>query len=826
MQGRSSDRRGWFVPTTMRRCALLDALAVVSTLAACEGPPASSPAPPAAAPPPVVSGRAQALSSLPAGYRSIEAIPSVIRDDGVESFRLEVGLEKPVLRVFLESVAGNLVAPASLELRDDGVAPDRVAGDRIFTLGPLSWRPGGFMPPFLYDNASPAGLHFQIIGAVSVEETPGVFSTFLMPQPEVGVLRASVPARASRTLSDVVVASDHLINVRTGGFETQRMIRGPGADPQALTFPIFQVFQDQIDFLMLLSIRRNEVTPTLSPANYNAGVHWRVKNPASGIGGQPDDNSVRFGSSGRLHAMNVLDHHSRGVNSVNAVHELCHQWAAYVDESTALKRDGAHYSGWSSVASPLGGFKWNANGDGSFTIDKRQGAGGANLSPPLDRYLAGFIPASEVPPLYVLDRSLPITEITVVQPHQIERTVTIDDIIALHGPRQPDHAHAQKSFTIGFVAESSDRFLTSTELTFYDILAEHFTRPIPAGSPAPYLGSISWSSIARFFGDGTTWTTRLPPPAVNRAQALDPFLEQGGLVVMEAESYAQLALRSDPVEWVIDAAVPGYGGAGYVHTPDGAGPARAWDDASDLKYEFRLASAGTRHVWVRRSAPDDGASSAMVGVNGRQVGDVLDDGVPGAGWVWVKHGTVMTSGTRNGVLNLRRREDGYRIDRIILAASASYVPSGVGPAESERGLQVTGLKVGSGRPYAVADNALVVGATQYIDRAYTFTQVPAVVAGATYIMTAAEDKRGTDEDTVSFVINRNTRVFIGVDTRIPVPGWMAGGFSNTGQTLVSTTASFRLYERTEVAGTTVSLGPNAAPNNTSVMYTVVLVPTP
>jgi cysteine-rich repeat protein len=42
-------------------------------------------------------------------------------------------------------------------------------------------------------------------------------------------------------------------------------------------------------------------------------------------------------------------------------------------------------------------------------------------------------------------------------------------------------------------------------MTFYDHLAEHYTKPIPPDEPDPYHGNGQWASVARFFGAGTTW---------------------------------------------------------------------------------------------------------------------------------------------------------------------------------------------------------------------------------------------------------------------------------------------------------------------------------
>jgi hypothetical protein len=53
-------------------------------------------------------------------------------------------------------------------------------------------------------------------------------------------------------------------------------------------------------------------------------------------------------------------------------------------------------------------------------------------------------------------------------------------------------------------------------MTFYEIFAAHYTKPIPEGDPDPYIGN-GWQSIDRFFGHGTTWTSTLPQLADMKA---------------------------------------------------------------------------------------------------------------------------------------------------------------------------------------------------------------------------------------------------------------------------------------------------------------------
>src|SRR5262249_31767752 len=128
---------------------------------------------PGAEPPP--------LMDLPGGTRGWEAIPGVIRDDGVDCFRVEVDTNGPVTGVTIPFVEPRLVPPEDppVRLRDDGSGADRTAGDFVFTAGPFCYNTAIPIPPFYEgDSASPAGLYIAGMGPISVEELDHSTTTF------------------------------------------------------------------------------------------------------------------------------------------------------------------------------------------------------------------------------------------------------------------------------------------------------------------------------------------------------------------------------------------------------------------------------------------------------------------------------------------------------------------------------------------------------------------------------------------------------------------------------------------------------------------------
>ena len=149
-------------------------------------------------------------------------------------------------------------------------------------------------------------------------------------------------------------------------------------------------------------------------------------------------------------------------------HEFSHHWLARL----SYERDGEtealtdRFSHWNKglhtpaafpwkiddehARSTQGGRFWSANGDGTYTpahVDFA--AGGFSW---LDLYAMGLADAGEVPETFYLRNLEPVDENDPWGPHTGEREqVTIQQIIAVEGERNPARAQAETVFNIGFV---------------------------------------------------------------------------------------------------------------------------------------------------------------------------------------------------------------------------------------------------------------------------------------------------------------------------------------------------------------------------------------
>ncbi|MGP0593548.1 Ig-like domain-containing protein [Nitrospira sp. T9] len=132
---------------------------------------------------------------------------------------------------------------------------------------------------------------------------------------------------------------------------------------------------------------------------------------------------------------------------------------------------------------------------------------------------------------------------------------------------------------------------------------------------------------------------------------------------------------------------------------------------------------------------------------------------------------------------------------------------------------ISNLAVASGQAYVVPTSGLQPGGTVYIDRAFTFTTIPASLQGAAYIRTANDDKAATTSAFLSFSVNQPVSVSVAHDVRItPKPSWLST-FTDTGTNLVTTDTTLRLFVRSFPAGT-ITLGGNGGDGLS--MYSVIV----
>ncbi|MEO8429117.1 MAG: hypothetical protein ABI651_18655, partial [Verrucomicrobiota bacterium] len=137
----------------------------------------------------------------------------------------------------------------------------------------------------------------------------------------------------------------------------------------------------------------------------------------------------------------------------------------------------------------------------------------------------------------------------------------------------------------------------------------------------------------------------------------------------------------------------GFSGTGALQaTPNTGANVNTGYAASSPRLDFpvNFVKTGTHYIWIRGIGLSGSDDSCHVGLDGVEIATSdLISGF-GTGWTWSKNtmdGAVATFNIASAgihTVNVWMREDGFIIDKLLLAVNSIYTPTGAGPAESLR----------------------------------------------------------------------------------------------------------------------------------------------
>lgn len=448
--------------------------------------------------------------------------PHAIANDGEDSTRLEVVINGPgVKRVALQTpsqfydqtllpneleIDGKPLGDAELELHDDGAYGDRFAGDGIWTRGGITTRQAIRCPTGERD----AVLFVKLLvtaGGNAEERYIGIGAPNAAPSPmlqrsmgfSLGIVDSRSVSKVEK-LSAALQRTPHLLNIvdaqKALNLKRKFVDEVPVNDATvpALFRPVLDAIAGAVDFVV--------VFPETAARGQLAGGHLRASVDAAGIGLSPSPAAAAWGAkSTSFKAGLILDYRL----FVPLNHEIMHQWGVYLSADLGFGFEGSHW-GVTSTFGVLGGFDPKTfvdNKDGTYSVGFFEVAGNDwRTTPfsPLELYLAGWAPASEIAPIISMQDAMPIkrTDSAVIVTGT-KKTTTIQQIVAKHGARVPAFADAPKELQVAF-AVYSERPLTSAEMSWLDLQADFFGRKELAGSMSFYEAS----------GGRATAQTKLP----------------------------------------------------------------------------------------------------------------------------------------------------------------------------------------------------------------------------------------------------------------------------------------------------------------------------
>ncbi len=399
-------------------------------------------------------------------------IPPVIYTDGKDSTTLEVVTTGTNIKQVWGSWSSS--SPDSLQLYDDATHGDRIAGDGIYTRSGFKKNSYGYN----YLNGQ-----YVTYGAI-VKLVKKDHSTSKQTV-SIGFVKADVKyAHAVLGAGACATRSAFFISDTKGeifpGYPLTHIVCSETVFPKAYQ-KLYSYFADAFDFIAVIP-----ASDLFEPTSFAIRVPYciMVKNNVQHIGVPIFDESANYGSAGRLKA---VIYHSWGKADV-LDHEQGHMWGMRAGFSKGLvdgvagadKRYG-HWMENADVDGKMSGYvngkRLVFNGDGTWRL--REQSATSELFSPLELYIMGLIPASEVPPIHLL------TNPNYSDPNQVTcdsyQTITIDHIMAAEGgPRIPAYPNAQRAFNAAFIFVTNTTF-TEAEFAFGSLVAEFYASDL-AGS--------------------------------------------------------------------------------------------------------------------------------------------------------------------------------------------------------------------------------------------------------------------------------------------------------------------------------------------------------
>ena len=121
---------------------------------------------------------------------------------------------------------------------------------------------------------------------------------------------------------------------------------------------------------------------------------------------------------------------------------------------------------------------------------------------------------------------------------------------------------------------------------------------------------------------------------------------------------------------------------------DNVNTTATWENGAALDYEVFFADAGTYYVWMRVYGPNGAANSAFFSFADQPTTAAFNNQNSTPPWTWVTGAPVEISSPGSYTFRMVVREDGYGVDRIVLASDSAYQPAtangGAGPDASPK----------------------------------------------------------------------------------------------------------------------------------------------
>ncbi len=148
-------------------------------------------------------------------------------------------------------------------------------------------------------------------------------------------------------------------------------------------------------------------------------------------------------------------------------------------------------------------------------------------------------------------------------------------------------------------------------------------------------------------------------------------------IVLEAEAYTQNLSPRSSHDWSFSNITSGFSGLGYMEaTPNNGANIAAGSNSPELQFTANFANSGTHYIWIRGYGASVNDDSIHVGIDGAS--SVAMTLTTTGAWQWSNSlqssgvATLNVPSAGNHTINVWMREDGMRIDRVLLTTLSTF----------------------------------------------------------------------------------------------------------------------------------------------------------
>jgi len=189
--------------------------------------------------------------------------------------------------------------------------------------------------------------------------------------------------------------------------------------------------------------------------------------------------------------------------------------------------------------------------------------------------------------------------------------------------------------------------------------------------------------VRAYNGGGDAASNEISATTQTESIVFQQSTSSDGVVAMEAENFSYKFAGKNTfagTNWT-EYADANCSNGKYMMVPNANKNGGTSLDAPYMDYKINFVKTGTHYIWIRHLSIDANSNSVTPRYNGNLIFEWHTN--TSTTWNWLEAGTTFVAATGEQTFSLYNREDGMKIDKIIITTNSSLNPTGMGQTETK-----------------------------------------------------------------------------------------------------------------------------------------------